>query len=47
MMGMNRPKNITNAVDKFQKGVLSLNPSKPEPLPAAEDTYSCSIVVNP
>ena len=38
--GINLPKSIAKAVVKFQKIVLSPNPSNPEPFPAEEEIYS-------
>src|SRR5450755_89288 len=47
IIGINLPHNIANAVVTFQNTVLSPKASKPEPLPATEETYSYIIVVKP
>ena len=39
MMGINRPSNMTKPVETFQKKLLSLNPSKPDPLLALDEVY--------
>jgi signal transduction histidine kinase len=47
MMGKKRAKSITTPVLMFQKGVLSPNPSKPEPLLAEAEVNSYNISLKP
>ena len=47
IIGKNRPKINTKPVAIFQNGVLSPNPSKPEPLFAADEVNSYNISLNP
>ena len=47
IIGIYLPNSIIIPVVIFQKGVLSISPSKPEPLFAADDVNSYNISENP